>query len=194
METGHHRRLANTSFLTTKNAEHDSMLKQAVYNTGAIAFVVIAGLGTVALYWVLESFFRSLTWAILCGAFLHPFKYKVTANIKGWLQGLKKSGTPIALGVFKIPIDILNNSSENLIQALQKRWRVIAAVTGVFLTLYILSHHAPMDFKQFIAFVWRIYVTLSNLISFFSFKWVSFLFVDTYLQLPMLMVFENLCG
>lgn len=153
--------------------QHDRMLKQAIYNTGANVFVVFAGLAVVALYWVLESFFRPLMWAMLCGAFLHPFKYKVTKNIKSWLTELKESGTPFTLGFFKIPLDLLNSSSENLIQTLQKRWRVILVVTGVFLTLYILYHQTPMDFKQFTGFMYHMYVASSNFICFFSFKWVS---------------------
>lgn len=149
------------------------MLRQAVYNTGANVFVVLAGLGVVALYWVLESFFRPLMWAMLCGAFLHPFKYQVTKNIKSWLGGLKEAGTPIALGVFLIPIDLLDSASENLIQALQRRWRVIVLVTGVFLALYITYHQAPMDAKQFSSFVWSVVIAFSNFIGFFSFRWVS---------------------
>lgn len=152
---------------------HDNMLKQAIYNTGANVFVVLAGLGIVALYWVLESFFRPLMWAMLCGAFLHPFKYQVTKNIKSWLGGLKESGTPFSLGVFMIPIDVLDMVSENLVHSIQRRWRVIVVVTGVFLALYITYHHAPMDFKQFTGFVWELFNMCSNFISFFNFKWVN---------------------
>ena len=154
-------------------SQHDKMLKQAIYNTGANVFVVLAGFGIVALYWVLETFFRPLMWAMLCGAFLHPFKYQVTKNIKSWLSGLKDSGTPITLGFFRIPLDLLDSASENLIQALQRRWRVILLVTCVFLALYVTYHQAPMDSKQFTAFIWNIFVSFSNFIGFFSFNWVS---------------------
>jgi len=153
--------------------DHDQMLKQAIYNTGANVFVVLAGLGVVALYWVLESFFRPLIWAMLCGAFLHPFKYQVTKIIKSWLTGLKTSGTPFIFGVFKFPIDLLDSISESLINSLRRRWRVIALVIGVFLFLYVTYHHAPMDFKQLLGYAVRLYVAASGFVNFFSFKWVS---------------------
>lgn len=165
--------LPHQNSLGRTTSQHDKMLKQAVYNTGANVFVLLAGLGVVALYWVLESFFRPLMWAMLCGAFLHPFKYQVTKNIKSWLSGLKESGTPITLGFFRIPLDLLDSTSENLIQALQRRWRVILLVTCVFLALYVTYHQAPMDSKQFTAFIWNMFVSFSNFIGFFSFKWVS---------------------
>ena len=167
--------LSNTKRLFAAS-QHETMLQQAFYNTGANVIVVLAGLGVVGLYWVLESFFRPLMWAMLCGAFLYPFKNKVTKFIKNWLRGLKESGTPLALGIFKIPIDILNISSENVIESLHQRWKVIAVVTGVFLTLYVTYHHVPMDFKQFSGFTWHIYLAVSNFICYFSFKWVSLLY------------------
>lgn len=174
METPKLKKLSGFTPAMIKNPEqHDRMLKQAIYNTGTNVFVVFAGLALVALYWVLESFCRPLMWAMLCGAFLHPFKYKVTKNIKSWLSGLKESGTPLAFGVFRIPVDLLDSSSESLIRSVKKRWKVIAGVAGVFLTLYIIYHQTPMDFKQFTSLIWYLYVTMSDFISFFSFKWVS---------------------
>lgn len=156
-----------------KTSEHDRLLRQAIYNTGANVFVVLAGFGVVALYWVLESFFRPLMWAILCGAFLHPFKHSVTRHVKSWLTGLQESRTPIALGMFMIPLNILDSSSENIIQSVQKRWRVIAVVMLVFSTLYITYLQVPLDFKQFTALLRELLTVVSEIISCFSFKWVG---------------------
>ncbi|XP_067931613.1 transmembrane protein 245-like [Watersipora subatra] len=152
--------------------QHDIMMQQAIYSTGANVFVFFAGLGIIALYWVLESFYRPLMWATLCGAFLFPFKRRITKNIKNWLIGLKKSGTPFTLGIFKVPIDLLDISSETLVNSVYKRWRVIGVVTGVFLTLYVTYYKSPMDFQKFTEFVFYLYEMVSNLISYFSFKWV----------------------
>lgn len=156
----------------SRSTNHDKMLRQAIYNTGANVLVVLVGFGVVALYWVLESFFRPLMWAILCGAFLHPFKYRVTRNVKSWLTGLQQSHTPIAFGMFMIPLNILDSSSESLIQSVQKRWRIIVTVIVVFSTLYITYIQVPMNIKQFTAFIWQMVSAFSDLISCFSFTWV----------------------
>lgn len=155
------------------NPSNDKMLKQAIYNTGANVFVVLAGFGIVALYWVLETFFRSLMWATLCGAFLHPFKYRLTKKVKNWLRNLDSAGTPFAIGVLIVPLNILDSLSEQFIKSVRQRWKVIAIVVLVFSALYIAYLQAPMDFRQFTALLWQIFTSISNVIGFFSLKWVS---------------------
>lgn len=166
---------ARSHSIRNMNPSNDEMLKQAVYNTGANVFVVLAGFGIVALYWVLESFFRPLMWAMLCGAFLHPFKYRLTRKVKNWLEYLESAGTPFAIGVLIVPINILDSSSEQFIKSVRQRWRVIGIVVLVFSALYITYLQAPMDFRQFTALLWNLFVSISNIIGFFNFKWVSHL-------------------
>jgi len=167
------RKTSSNTYRGGRFLDHDNMVRQAAYNTGANVVVVLAGFGVVALYWVLESFFRPLMWAVLCGAFLHPFKYRVTKKIKSWLNGLESSGTPLAIGVFAVPIGILNTASEKLLESLKRRWQVIIAVTMVFFSLYITYHHTPFSFRELTTLLWNCVVFLSDLISRITFRWVS---------------------
>lgn len=150
-------------------------VKQAFYNTAANIFVVIACGAFVALYYVLESFLRPLLWAVLCGSFLHPFKYRVVRKMRHWLQGLKKSGTPLFFGLLYIPVNIVDASSESMMLALKRNWRTIASVALIFMTLYAAYHYVPT--RHMFKIVQSVLVWIYEALSWFSFAWVSLTFV-----------------
>ncbi|XP_028399492.1 transmembrane protein 245-like [Dendronephthya gigantea] len=94
-----------------QGSENDVNLQGAFYNVAAFLFISV-GLGAaVAAYFVLEAFIKPLLWAVLCGAFLYPFKKTLSTLVCSWLRSLSDYNTPLVVGVTLLPFQILNEVS-----------------------------------------------------------------------------------
>ena len=150
---------------------HEKLLKQAFYNTAATLFVIFVCGAAVAVYFVLEPFLRSLLWAVLCGTFLHPFKSTITNIVRGWLRGLGESGTPIAVGVFMLPIQAVDTASETLGGAILTNLKLILTITIGLPLVYILYHFGPLH--QILSILTATFYFVYDALGYFSAFWVS---------------------
>lgn len=123
---------------------HEKPLKQAFYNTVANIFVVIAAIVAVTVYFILAPFIRPLYWAVLCGTFLYPFKRRLTNLLRQWLKGLNSSGTPFALGLAILPLQIADSAAESMTNVI---WSNIRVVLGLFIgipSIYLAYYFTPL--------------------------------------------------
>ena len=99
-------------FTSAGKQQNEKALKLAFYNTAALVFVALSGCAAVAVYYVLGPFIRPLLWAALCGAFLFPFKWKLTQVVRGFLRSLRESRTPLVVGAMMVPFRLGNKFSD----------------------------------------------------------------------------------
>ena len=118
----------NSSLYSLSRKQQEAWM-QACYNAVALLFFFVVGCMLVAVYYVLESFFHPLLWAVLVGMVLHPFKHMSTSGITQWLGYTRKSGIPLSLAAVFTPLFVFNWLSVRLEQTVLQRWRVITGLT-----------------------------------------------------------------
>lgn len=125
--------------------QNEKALKLAFYNTAALVFVALNGCAAVAVYYVLEPFLRPLLWAALCGAFLYPFKWKLTKIVRGFLRSLRDSETPLVLGAVMVPFQLANKFSDIVGSFVVRKIRIFIMFCLIAATVYGLYTIQPFD-------------------------------------------------
>lgn len=152
--------------LDTVGKTHEKALKQAFYNTAALIFAFLCSLGLIIAYYVLEPFLRPLVWAALCGTFLYPFKKTLTIYVKGILQDLEETETPIAIGVALIPFKTLDRTTEYLHYTITANWKSMLGSCFIIAICYYLIIFHP--FYQIFTWIEYLCTIVVKMLSFFD--------------------------
>ncbi|XP_060582573.1 transmembrane protein 245-like isoform X2 [Ruditapes philippinarum] len=190
--------MASTPFAETRSPltilnnlpkEHEKAIKQAFYNTAANIFVLLACATTVAVYFILESFLKPLLWAVLCGAFLYPFKRSLTSALRNWLTSLHKSETPFLVGLAVTPIKCADSAIDCLCTGLYQKRKLVLGILLSTQAVYLLWHFAPLWTTFWI--LQRFFVHIYDLLGYFSTFWVWTVFVAYFVAIIFLWTPES---
>ena len=151
---------------------HDKALRQAFYNTAATLFAVLMCAAAVAVYYVLEAFLKPLLWAILCGAFLHPFKHSLTASVTKWLTGVHKNDAPFLISFITVPFNAVNRLADSFTQFIFAKIKVIAGVTIGVVTASLLNNFLP--FEEVVDSLITCWYYANESLVYFQSIWVSY--------------------
>uniref|UniRef100_I3JFE1 Transmembrane protein 245 n=1 Tax=Oreochromis niloticus TaxID=8128 RepID=I3JFE1_ORENI len=134
----------------------DKNIKQAFYNTGAMIFV---------------AFLRPLLWAVLCGTFLHPFKYSLARVGRSWLSGLQDSGTPIVVGTLLVPVWCLNYGVEAMGRLVLEKLTILLVIgAGAPLVYFLYLFWSVIGMQVILGHVCGV---IGNALDCFHFMWVG---------------------
>ena len=99
-------------------------LHAAFIHSAAILFVFASGACAILAYRVLEPFLPSILWSILAGAFLFPFKRRLTSASRSCLQQLKRDSDFLLYGLcFLLPLRAIDQTIEAIGRLFVERWK-----------------------------------------------------------------------
>ncbi|PAA83672.1 hypothetical protein BOX15_Mlig003123g2 [Macrostomum lignano] len=150
----------------------DKALKQAFYNTIALAFVGIFLLACIAVYFILEAFIEPLLWALLVGSCLHPIKQKLTSLLKIWLKTTQESSKPLFVEAAILPFSAINSLLDLFYTKILAYKKKILVAIIVVPCVYLFLSLVPI--RTHLELLITIWTKLSAFISIFSTTWILF--------------------
>ncbi|KAH7951124.1 hypothetical protein HPB52_004839 [Rhipicephalus sanguineus] len=133
---------------------HEKALKLAVYNTATLVFAAFVSAAGVAVYFILQPFLGPLLWALLFGSVLHPFKRSLCLLLGGWLDALREAGTPLAVGVFCLPFQVVDSVAERACNTVLQYFKWFLAASIVVPLVYFAHHFLP------VTVAWKVFAVL----------------------------------
>lgn len=153
---------------------HEKALKHAFYNAAGMIFVLFGLAAAAAVYFVLQPFLKPLLWAVLFGSVLHPFKHGLTDVVRRWFRHLKKTGTPLTVGVILLPVGVIEHTSQTIGNIVQRHLTAMTAVTVTLATIYMTYVFTPQSLLKLGIFLKDMLVYHTHdFLDYFSTVWVS---------------------
>ena len=159
--------------------EHEKAIKQAFYNTAANIFLFLACATALAVYFILEAFLKPLLWAVLCGAFLYPFKRSLTGLLRNWLKSLQDSQTPFLVGLLITPVKCVDDLVEGLCSKIFQNLKLVVAIVVGIPSLYVLWHFGPL--RSAVEIVLGIFYFTYDLLGYFTSVWVNIIYASFFI-------------
>ncbi|XP_054926815.2 transmembrane protein 245 isoform X2 [Dermacentor andersoni] len=160
-------------FLSLVPQGHEKALKLAVYNTATLVFAAFVSAAGVAVYFILQPFLGPLLWALLFGSVLHPFKRSLCVLLGGWLDALREAGTPLAVGVFCLPFQVVDSVAERACNTVLQYFKWFLAASILVPLVYFAHHFLPVTVAWKVFAVLRVfYHIVSATLEIFSSGWM----------------------
>ncbi len=145
-------------------------LKYAFYNSIAVICLVSIVFLCTIIFLVLQVFLRPIVWALLVGTCLFPCKFMLVTYFRQYLHRQKESGCPFCLSVLLTPIQLVQSSTESLLDAFWSKLMPITITvlsTGTFLFMqeFGLFTHIGLYFAKLHSSISSIFTLISLILS-----------------------------
>ncbi|XP_055353883.1 transmembrane protein 245-like [Paramacrobiotus metropolitanus] len=145
----------------------EKQFRVALLNGFGQFFIVVLVLAGYQVYILLESFLRPLAWAVITGIVLFPFKTAMSGWAKLWVDYLKETNTPLAVGIVGTPLKLadmgLDYLGDVVLEIFYKRktdigWAIIlfSASTVFQVVLYVSEVDVITSLYTFSGFLVRV--------------------------------------
>ncbi|KAL4229343.1 hypothetical protein ACF0H5_012382 [Mactra antiquata] len=169
--------------------EHEKAIKLAFYNTAANIFVLLAFAAAIAVYFILEAFLKPLLWAVLCGAFLYPFKRTLTSVLRGWLTSLSQSETPFLVGLIITPLKCADSAVDSVCSKVYQQKTLFVVGVLAIPAVYVLWNFAPLWSALLV--LHQVFIFTYDLLEYFSSFWIWSLFLAYFVAIIFLWTPES---
>uniref|UniRef100_A0A914CRK4 Transmembrane protein 245 n=1 Tax=Acrobeloides nanus TaxID=290746 RepID=A0A914CRK4_9BILA len=149
------------------NHDQKTALQFAFYNTLLFVLVGVCLAGLYAVYNMMHMFLTPILWAVLIGTVLFPIKRRLSSALKGWLNNLDETNTPLVIGLTLWPYERFCDFSDNLMNIAFSAIGVYSLIA--FLIIKILSYKSTL--LTLLSMIGKIYEVVDGLIAFFIQKW-----------------------
>jgi len=119
---------------------HKKALTQALYTAGTIATFLIFGIISYYTYDVLKVFIKPLLWALLCGSFLFPVKYRLHKYTELHLKRFQEENKSMITEVICSPFYALFSYSELIGSNFINHYQMILFSFSILAVVKILYH------------------------------------------------------
>ena len=168
--------------METSSHYDPQMFRIAFIQSAAIIFVLVCGACTLLVYRVLEPFLRSILWSILAGAFLFPFKKRLTLTVRTYLHQLDTDSHLLFIGlVILLPLRTIDRAINSIFSFSKRKWKELLIIFIVLLLTELVQ--TDLVYHLLITTGYGLVTKLVLIVPLFDSLWVTTLLITYFIAI-----------